>query len=82
MFKFFANIKYRIIFIFRYKTFRAIQVINNKTIAVSCSKGIYLVNRRCQHLGAYLDQAFKNDNVIICNWHGCRINVDSIGSKK
>lgn len=72
-------IKYKISFILRFKTFQSIALLDNNTIAICCSKGIFKLNRRCPHQGAFLEKSYKNDNILTCHWHGCKFLVDVIG---
>ena len=77
----FYFIFYRLLFTIKYKTFRSIILLNSDEIIVSCSKGIFQMNRRCPHQGAHLEHAYKKDNILICHWHGCNIFVDKKGVK-
>jgi nitrite reductase/ring-hydroxylating ferredoxin subunit len=75
MFKFFKIIFFRLYFIYKFKSFKKLLVLNNQTLVTFTSQGIYQIPRRCPHQGAFLENAFKKDNLLICNWHGCKINI-------
>ena len=81
MIKICLKIKYRIIFIFKFKTIKRIKVINNKKICVTSSKGNFLINRRCPHQGSFLETGYLNDNILTCRWHGCPVFIDIKGEK-
>ena len=72
---------YRIKFYYKFKSFKPVKVTNENEILVCSSKGIFLLNRRCPHQGAYLEKAFKKDNILICHWHGCKVFSDLKGKK-
>ena len=71
--KFFKKILNRFIFLVKYGSLKSIKLLNDREILVCTSKGIFKINRRCPHQGAYLEKSFKKDNVLTCHWHGCKI---------
>ena len=79
--KLYMKIKYRIIFLFKFKTIKPIIIINDDKICVTSSKGNYIINRRCPHQGAFLEKGYLNDNVLTCKWHGCPIIINVKGEK-
>ena len=78
---FFNKIYYRIIFYFKYRTFKPIKIINEHLICVSSSKGNYSLPRRCPHKGAFLEKGYLYDNVLVCSWHGCKFYINIKGKK-
>ena len=79
--KLYMKIKYRIIFLFKFKTIKPIKIINDDKICVTSFKGNYIINRRCPHQGAFLETGYLNDNVLTCRWHGCPIFINVKGEK-
>ena len=74
-------LKNKILFCLRFKTLKSIMAINDYEVVVYCSKGIFKMDRRCPHQGAYLEGFFKKDNILTCHWHGCRLTVDLKGER-
>ena len=35
----------------------------------------YLINRKCPHNGLPLTNSTLSNDLIICNWHGCRFSI-------
>ena len=81
MIKIYLKIKYRIIFIFTFRTMKPIKIINNEKICVTSSKGNFLIDRRCPHQGSFLENGYLNDNILTCRWHGCPTFIDIKGQK-
>ena len=75
------TIKYKILFLLKFKTLRSKILLNRNEIAVCCSKGIFKLDRRCPHQGAFLENSYKHDNILTCHWHGCKILVNTKGKK-
>lgn len=70
------------LYFIKFKTLKRIKVLQNKDfICLPTSKGIYKVTRRCPHQGAYLEQGYVNDDIIICRWHGSKICASKLGEK-
>ena len=74
-------IQYKILFLLKFKTLRSKILLNRNEIAVCCSKGIFKLDRRCPHQGAFLENSYQRDNILTCHWHGCKIVVDAKGKK-
>ena len=68
---------YRVRFIFKYKTLKAVKNVNESQIAAPCAQGIFVLGRRCPHQGALLNRSKITSDRIICHWHGCKIKINS-----
>ena len=77
--KFLNFLKYRLIFLYKYKTLKNFVIQNNEFLILPSSKGIYKMKRFCPHQNAPLEKAFKKDNIIICHWHGCKMQINKKG---
>ena len=50
---------------------------DREAVVFCTSKGYFAVENRCPHAGARLDDGRVKGNVITCNWHGWRFNLET-----
>tara|TARA_B100000575_G_scaffold290413_1_gene294062 strand:+ start:899 stop:1144 length:246 start_codon:yes stop_codon:yes gene_type:complete len=72
---------FRIIFFFKFKTLKKYMIKDEKLLILPTSKGIFKIDRYCPHQNAPLEKAFIKDNIIVCHWHGCKMQINRKGIK-